>query len=181
MVTICGFDDEMYIVEMRGKRVYTLNLIEWKIEDTMDISEPDGFCQVIDAFQYDFKYIGSIYHKRWLWLIPQARSNMIVRVDLENRRTECGCQYGIRQVLNYSKDGSVLWAYTDKGAIKVDMNIPDSSFTNYFHSQTGARAYLIHKMNYEGAVTVINEQWLPLENYIEYVAGHGETEKSDKL
>ena len=173
MATVGGCGDEMYLVDTKGKKVYTLSLSKWQIQDTMNITEPDGFTQEVHSEECNLKFIGSFYYKKQLWLIPYARSNMIVRADLVHKCTECGCQYDMSQVLNYSKDGNVLLSYTDKGTIQVDLNTSKTIIIDYFHSQKSARAYWIHKLNYSGMSIMINESWLPLDKYIEHVVRHG--------
>ena len=172
IATICGCGDEVYIVEMNGRKLYTLNLSKWKIQDVMDIFLPDGFIQKVSSEEHDIKFIGSIYYKRQLWLMPYARSNMIVRIELGLRCTECGCQHDMSQVLNYTREGGVLWIYTDKGAIKIDMDTLEVVFTDYFQSKSSAKTYWRHKLHYTGTAIEMNELWFPLENYIEYIAGH---------
>lgn len=173
MATVCGCGDEMYIVAMHGKEVYVLNLSKWTIQNTINIAEPCGLVRNADGYWYGYglKYNGSIYYKGKLWLMPYAASNMIVRADLSDGSTECACQYDmLRDIFNYSKNGSVLWICTDRGTIKIDMDTLESAFMDYFHKRHNDMAYWKHKLNYG---IVIDEKWLAMEDYIKLVVGNG--------
>ncbi len=169
IATVCGHKNIMYIVEMSGKKIHIVNLNEWNVEDTIDLTLPKEFKQDLNGSAWNMIYIGSIYYKHQLWLIPFAGSNMLVKVDLKSRMEEGICRHNLNFVQNYWVNENQLWLFTDEGTIKINMDTMDIEPLYFHHTELSLNRYILHKLNYRTCGDIIYESDISLDNYIRYI------------
>lgn len=166
IATLCGFESTMYAVGANGIDVCVIDNTEWKITAAYKVPAWKGLLQDIGSNEWQFVFVGSFYYNGYIWLIPFALSNMIVRIKAGTIETECVYLHEMFVVWNYRICGDELWMFTDTGVKKVNLDTGVSIPLKYCLSDNCIAEYISAEMEKE---SVVNEKGINLRHYLKWL------------
>ena len=154
IATVAIVDDIWYIVDTSGEGIYEYHyttdvLKKCQIEIKKTFKQELGRNSVKEVYQRCFYYCG------YLWLLPFACSNMLLKFDVKTKTIHTVVESEkMFYVFDYAFNNNWVYIATTEGLLIIDMDTTRWKLVKSIQiEQQSKRKYMLHKMKYDGYVT----------------------------
>ena len=146
MSTACVYGEDLYIFGTNGRDMCEMSLMGGE-KTVYNLNLPEGFYQDCGQIQYPFVFVGTFYYGGYIWLIPAAETNMILKMNVKSKNISCVIEFSKHYILNYKIWKDELWLYTRGGLLRINMKTAEWKEQEIFLEQKDYVAYRSSQRN----------------------------------
>lgn len=140
MSTACVYGENLYVFGTNGRDMCEMSLTGGE-KTIYNLNLPEGFYQDCGQIKYPFVFVGTFYYEGYIWLIPAADANMILKMSVKTKRISCVIEFSKHYILNYMIWKDELWLYTRSGLLRINMKTGEWKEQDIYLSEKDYMAY----------------------------------------
>lgn len=176
IVTLCANDDKLYAVNIDGTEICEIDWETWDFT-IIKLSIPDGFRQEMGDNSITAVYNRSFFYKKYIYLIPFAFSNMIVRLDVMKKKAVCFCKFDLCSIYNYTLWQDELILCTNLGAKRINLITGLNIDLDCFAEGDMIDRHMLSKINTN---KIMNEGEIKLKYFVMYLLNNQKENEDER-